>query len=80
MHFLDFNLSKSDTLALNEAVHSNSPVAGFTHNFYNYPARFSPEFARTVIDVFTKHGDLVLDPFMGGATTVVEARLLGRRS
>ncbi len=48
------------------------------HEFYRYPARFSPLFARTVIEVFTEPGDLVLDPFVGGGTTLVEARLAGR--
>ena len=62
-----------------EAVHSNDPVSGFTHGFYKYPARFSPLFARNVIKIFTEPGDIVADPFMGGATTLVEARLLGRR-
>jgi hypothetical protein len=48
------------------------------HEFYRYPARFSPHFARAAIDAFTRRGDLVLDPFVGGGTTVVEARLAGR--
>lgn len=45
---------------------------------YKYPARFSPVFARTAIDVFTKPGDLVLDPHVGGGTTLVEALASGR--
>jgi len=48
------------------------------HEFYRYPARFSPDFARATIEAFTEPGDLVLDPFVGGGTTLVEARLLGR--
>jgi len=62
-----------------EAVHNRKPVQGYTHNFYRYPARFSPLFARTAIAAFTEPGDTVLDPFMGGGTTLVEARLLGRQ-
>jgi hypothetical protein len=31
-----------------------------------------------MIQAFTKPGDLVLDPFMGGGTTLIEARTLGR--
>jgi len=49
-----------------------------THVFYRYPARFSPSFARAAIEAFTSPGELVLDPFMGGGTTLVEARVLGR--
>ena len=63
-----------------EAARDVSRVGGLTHGFYRYPARFSPVFARTVIDAFTDPGDLVLDPFMGGGTTVVEARTRGRRA
>jgi hypothetical protein len=48
------------------------------HEFYRYPARFSPVFARAVIEAFTKPGDVILDPFLGGGTTLVEARLSGR--
>jgi DNA modification methylase len=55
-------------------------VSGLTHGFYKYPARFSPVFARAVIEIFTKPGDLVLDPYVGGGTTLVEARALGREA
>ncbi len=63
-----------------DAVHDRSHVSGLTHNFYRYPARYSPGFARTAIKMFTNPGDLVLDPFMGGGTTLVEAHSLGRKS
>ena len=55
-------------------------VSGLTHNFYRYPARFSPRLARAVIEEFTQPGDVVFDPFMGGGTTLVEAMALGRRA
>ena len=48
------------------------------HEFYRYPARFSPQLARAAIKAFTGPRDLVLDPFAGGGTTVVEAQQLGR--
>lgn len=49
-----------------------------THEFYRYPARFTPSLARAAIEAFTSPGDLVLDPFVGGGTTLVESRLTGR--
>jgi len=55
-------------------------VNGFTHGFYRYPARFSPLFVRAIIEKFTNPGDVILDPFMGGGTTMVEARALGRNA
>ena len=62
------------------AAKSQAAVCGLTHKFYRYPARFSPEFARAVIQAFTKPGDTVFDPFMGGGTALVEAAVLGRKA
>lgn len=64
--------------ALIEAVVSSDPVKGYTHNFYRYPARFSPQFVRVVINQFSAPGELILDPFMGGGTSVVEALTMNR--
>ena len=61
-----------------EAVKFQGPVEGLTHGCYKYPARFSPVFARQAIQTFTNVSDVVLDPFVGGGTTLVEARLAGR--
>jgi len=63
---------------LSGAAQDQSRISGFTHNFYRYPARFSPRFAATAIEQFSAHGDLVLDPYMGGGTVVVEAAARGR--
>lgn len=63
-----------------EAARDTEPVSGLTHNFYRYPARFSPKFVRAAIISLSEPGDLVLDPFMGGGTTLVEALALGRHA
>jgi|CXWL01.1.fsa_nt_gi hypothetical protein len=62
-----------------DSLDSKNRVQGSTHTFYRYPARFSPEFARQAIRTFSREGDVVLDPFMGGGTTAVEALGEGRR-
>ncbi len=62
-----------------EGIQDQSRVAGYTHAFYRYPARFSPRFAEAAITAFTKPGEVVYDPFMGGGTTLVEAMRLGRK-
>lgn len=72
------NLGDEAALQFLKGVHARDRISGLTHEFYKYPARFSPLFARAAIEAFTKEGDVVLDPFMGGATTLVEARVLGR--
>jgi DNA methylase len=63
---------------LTEAALDRTPVSGWTHNFYRYPARFSPRFAATAIECFSQPGDIVLDPYMGGGTVVVEGLAAGR--
>lgn len=63
---------------LTQAARNSDPISGLTHNFYRYPARFSPSLVRACINAFTEHGDLVLDPFVGGGTTLVEALAAGR--
>lgn len=64
---------------LAEAALDQQPISGSTHNFYRYPARFSPRFAAAAIHHFSQPGDLVLDPYMGGGTAVVEGLAAGRR-
>lgn len=55
-----------------------NPISGLTHRFYRYPARFSPSFAGACIEAFTEPGQVVLDPYMGGGTTIVEALIRNR--
>lgn len=64
--------------ALADAVLDKAPVTGWTHNFYRYPARFSPRFAAAAIQCFSRPSELILDPYMGGGTTVVEGIAAGR--
>jgi hypothetical protein len=64
--------------ALIAGARDSEPVSGITHGFYKYPARFSPAFVRAAIETLTKPGDLVLDPHVGGGTTLVEALASGR--
>jgi hypothetical protein len=75
---LHLDLSMRMQTALIEGARNTQPVKGLTHGFYKYPARFSPAFARAAIETFTRPGDLVLDPYVGGGTTVVEALAAGR--
>jgi hypothetical protein len=70
----------SSFLNIITAAQDASPITGLTHNFYRYPARFSPKLVRSIIEQFTEPGDLVADPFMGGGTTLVESLVLGREA
>lgn len=70
------------TVQLDESIldgfHNQQIISGFTHDFYRYPACFSPAFARAIIERYTDPGDLIFDPFVGGGTTLVEANAAGR--
>jgi DNA modification methylase len=62
-----------------DAVMTHERVEGAPHDFYRYPARFSPLFAREVIKAFSQRGDTIIDCFNGGGTTTIEGASLGRR-
>ncbi len=44
-----------------------------THGYYTYPAKFIPQLASRLIIENSKENDIVVDPFMGSGTTIVEA-------
>lgn len=49
-----------------------------THGFHRYVGRFPPHLIRAIINHFgATERDIVLDPFCGSGTTLVEARMLG---
>ena len=48
------------------------------HALHPYPARFIPQVPRKAIKEWSKKGDVILDPFCGCGTTLLESILLGR--
>jgi hypothetical protein len=62
---------------INEFWTSRQRQASSLHEI-SYRACFKPQLPRFFIDLFTKKGDTVYDPFNGRGTTVIEAGLLGR--
>jgi hypothetical protein len=74
-----FGIRPRQATELLRRLRSTSRVAGITHTYYRYPARSDPSFVRAAIEALTDPGDIVMDPFMGGGTSAVEALASGRR-
>ena len=51
-----------------------------THSLHTYVAAINPPLAATLIEHYTRKGELILDPFCGGGGVLVEAALHGRRA
>ena len=49
----------------------------YTHAIHTYPARMHPATARAAIELIARAKSVVLDPFCGSGTTMVEARRIG---
>lgn len=57
-----------------------SDTTYITHGYHRYPAKFIPQLARRLIEDYSSPDDLVLDPFCGCGTTLVESRVYDRQS
>ena len=51
-----------------------------SHGYHRYPAKFIPQIVSRLVEKYSKKGDLVLDPFVGSGTTLLEAKVMGRNS
>jgi SAM-dependent methyltransferase len=51
-----------------------------THGFHSYAGRMHPSIARGGVQAFSAAGDIVVDPFCGSGTVLVEAMGLGRKA
>lgn len=51
----------------------------FTHSLHAYPARMVPGIAGELIKKYSREGDLIVDPFCGSGTTLVEGTLVNRK-
>ena len=52
----------------------------YTHGIHSYHAKFIPAVPAEFINRYSKDGDVILDPFCGSGTTVLESVLLGKES
>ena len=59
---------------------ADAPDRAHVHGFHAYPARAHPVTARRLVDAFAPAKGLVLDPFCGSGTILIEAMLAGRNA
>lgn len=62
------NISHGDLLSLSLATKTTS----FTHGLHRFPAKYIPQIPRWAIRQFASRNSVVLDPFMGSGTSLVE--------
>jgi DNA modification methylase len=65
---IDWNFPRTGTLA--KSIHS----------FHWFPGNFIPQIPAHFIQILSQPGELVLDPFVGSGTVVLEAARLGRNA
>ncbi len=69
---IDYSWSFSDK--------TRKDTAYITHGYHRYPAKFIPQIVSRLANKYTKEGDLIVDPFGGCGTTLVESKIMGRPS
>ena len=75
-----FEVDRQHMNTLDEALPSNVRTVAIYRTDSNHPATFPPAIPNFYIRWLTDPADLVLDPFAGSGTTLLEARRLGRRA
>ncbi|MEN6455291.1 MAG: hypothetical protein ABFD10_13615, partial [Prolixibacteraceae bacterium] len=55
----------------------NNDTTYVTHGFHTYPAKMIPQIASKVLDEFGKDAKILMDPYCGSGTSLVEANLKG---
>ena len=51
-----------------------------THGIHPYPAKFIPQIPACLIEAYSSEGNVILDPFCGSGTSLLEALIRGRES
>jgi len=69
---IDYSWSFSDK--------TRKDTAYISHGYHRYPAKFIPQIVSRLAEKYTNEGDLIVDPFGGCGTTLVESKVMGRPS
>jgi DNA modification methylase len=58
----------------------SNKVSALTHGLHRFPAKYIPRIPAWVMDEFAGKNDVILDPFCGSGTTLVEALLRSKQA
>jgi site-specific DNA-adenine methylase len=67
LYSLDWELEKANTTY-------------YTHGYHPYSSKYIPQIPNRLISTFGERNDVILDPFVGSGTTLVESKVLGRNA
>ena len=62
-----------------EIVNSVWHIAPVPPGFLEHPCPYPEEIPYRLLNLYSNEGDVVLDPMVGSGTTMIEAKLLGRK-
>lgn len=71
----DNQIKKYDTFNITDKL-----VTDYTHIIHKYPSKFIPQVPRWAILEYSNENDLILDPFSGSGTTLVESLINNRNA
>lgn len=58
----------------------DSDTKELTHELHRYSGKYIPQIARQAMELISEPGELILDPYVGSGTTLLEANLINRNS
>ncbi len=70
------------TISLNDEwrFENSRSTYQYSHGYHRYPAKFIPDLVKKIIEERTDENDVIADLFAGCGTTLLEAKLHGRKS
>lgn len=78
---LHFKKLPSDIPYGAEVSINTSDVVSVSHGFHKYPGKFIPQIPEWAIKTYLQHdNEIILDPFVGSGTTLVESLMTGYKS
>jgi len=77
---LDLQIGNTSLLRKENWDFADESTRYLLHNIHPYAAKFIPQIPRRAISRWSESGDLVIDPFCGSGTALLESALAGRNS